>query len=77
MEVETKFAYVRVVDFEGSSIEIQLNPADTNIQHVKNATGKTIAVGQKVLVQWRKGVIGMVTDENPVYITSILEGAVD
>jgi hypothetical protein len=77
MEVEAKIAFVRVVNPDGTGIEIQLNPADSNIKHVKNTTGKTIAVGQKVLIHWRKGMMGMVTPNDPAYITAILAGEVD
>jgi hypothetical protein len=77
MEVECKIAFVRAVQPDGSGIEIQLNPADTNMKHVKNASGKKIDVGQKVLVHWRKGIYGMVTMNDPVYVTAVLEGEVD
>ena len=77
MEVEAKLAYVRAVNPDGSGIEIQLNPADNNIKHVKNSTSRTIAVGQKVLVHWRKGMMGIVTENDPAYITAILDGVHD
>ena len=77
MEVEVKMAFVRVVSPDQSTIEVQLNPADNNITHVKNATARTIVVGQKVLIHWRRGVIGFVNDTDPAYITAVLDGAVD
>ena len=69
-------AHVQTANADGTNITVRML-GDSNIlvsEVVKNATGRTIIQGQKVLIHYREGAL---TPSDPAYITSILTGAID
>jgi hypothetical protein len=74
MDMIVKSATVKKALNDGTGIEVQLPGQTTNLAFVKNATGRTVVQGQRVLIHYRQGAL---TPNDPAYITAILEGAVD